>query len=89
MEQINYANARSQFSKVMERVLLGYAVKITRKEKDAVVLISEKAYLEYKNAMFELRDGSNQSTYHSQELILLTAKHYTLEDLMASNAFIH
>ncbi len=35
------------------------------------------------------RDGSNQSTYHSQELILLTAKHYTLEDLMASNAFIH
>ncbi|TPQ73010.1 type II toxin-antitoxin system Phd/YefM family antitoxin, partial [Klebsiella pneumoniae] len=25
MEQINYANARSQFSKVMERVLLGYA----------------------------------------------------------------
>ncbi|MBZ0477775.1 type II toxin-antitoxin system Phd/YefM family antitoxin, partial [Acinetobacter baumannii] len=23
MEQINYANARSQFSKVMERVLLG------------------------------------------------------------------
>ncbi|OTN52583.1 prevent-host-death protein [Acinetobacter baumannii] len=54
MEQINYANARSQFSKVMERVLLGYAVKITRKEKDAVVLISEKAYLEYKNAMFEL-----------------------------------
>ncbi|MCJ0801057.1 type II toxin-antitoxin system Phd/YefM family antitoxin, partial [Acinetobacter baumannii] len=53
MEQINYANARSQFSKVMERVLLGYAVKITRKEKDAVVLISEKAYLEYKNAMFE------------------------------------
>ncbi|WP_410249775.1 Ig-like domain-containing protein, partial [Acinetobacter baumannii] len=30
------------------------------------------------------RDGSNQSTYHSQELILLTAKHYTLEDLMAS-----
>ncbi|HAV4360005.1 TPA: type II toxin-antitoxin system Phd/YefM family antitoxin, partial [Acinetobacter baumannii] len=24
MEQINYANARSQFSKVMERVLLGY-----------------------------------------------------------------
>nr|WP_079378778.1 Ig-like domain-containing protein [Acinetobacter baumannii] len=35
------------------------------------------------------RDGSNQSTYHSQELILLTGKHYTLEDLMASNAFIH
>ncbi|WP_151813469.1 type I secretion C-terminal target domain-containing protein, partial [Acinetobacter nosocomialis] len=23
------------------------------------------------------RDGSNQSTYHSQELILLTGKHYT------------
>ena len=54
MEKINYANARSQCSKVMERVLLGYAVKITRKEKDSVVLISEKAYLEYKNAMFEL-----------------------------------
>jgi len=35
------------------------------------------------------RDGSNQSTYHSQELILLTGKHYTLEDLMALNAFIH
>ncbi|WP_098713487.1 Ig-like domain-containing protein [Acinetobacter baumannii] len=35
------------------------------------------------------RDGSSQSTYHSQELILLTGKHYTLEDLMASNAFIH
>ncbi|WP_284080025.1 Ig-like domain-containing protein [Acinetobacter nosocomialis] len=35
------------------------------------------------------RDGFNQSTYHSQELILLTGKHYTLEDLMASNAFIH
>ncbi|MFW2025357.1 Ig-like domain-containing protein [Acinetobacter baumannii] len=35
------------------------------------------------------RDGSNQSTYYSQELILLTGKHYTLEDLMASNAFIH
>ncbi|MDO7400207.1 Ig-like domain-containing protein [Acinetobacter baumannii] len=35
------------------------------------------------------RDGPNQSTYHSQELILLTGKHYTLEDLMASNAFIH
>ncbi|HHP6967808.1 Ig-like domain-containing protein [Acinetobacter baumannii] len=35
------------------------------------------------------RDGSNQSTYHLQELILLTGKHYTLEDLMASNAFIH
>lgn len=35
-------------------LILGYAVKITRKEKDAVVLISEKAYLEYKNAMFEL-----------------------------------
>ncbi|WP_302565610.1 Ig-like domain-containing protein [Acinetobacter baumannii] len=35
------------------------------------------------------RDGSSQSMYHSQELILLTGKHYTLEDLMASNAFIH
>lgn len=61
VEQINYANARSQFSKVMERVLLGYAVKITRKEKkDAVVLISEKAYLEYKNAMFELNKLKNK-----------------------------
>lgn len=60
MEQINYANARSQFSKVMERVLLGYAVKITRKEKDSVVLISEKAYLEYKNAMFELNKLKKQ-----------------------------
>lgn len=48
VEQINYANARSQFSKVMERVLLGYAVKITRKEKDAVVLISEKHTLNIK-----------------------------------------
>ncbi|WP_032028165.1 prevent-host-death protein, partial [Acinetobacter baumannii] len=46
--------------KVMERVLLGYAVKITRKEKDAVVLISEKAYLEYKNAMFELNKLKNK-----------------------------
>lgn len=60
VEQINYANARSQFSKVMERVLLGYAVKITRKEKDAVVLISVKAYLEYKNAMFELNKLKNK-----------------------------
>ncbi|HCV3103148.1 TPA: hypothetical protein OV540_003440, partial [Acinetobacter baumannii] len=32
----------------MERVLLGYAVKITRKEKDAVVLISEKHTLNIK-----------------------------------------
>ncbi|EGU01469.1 hypothetical protein ABNIH4_10346 [Acinetobacter baumannii ABNIH4] len=66
MEQINYANARSQFSKVMERVLLGYAVKITRKEKDAVVLISEKAYLEYKNAMFELNKLKKQRFFNSQ-----------------------
>ncbi|MDP9802247.1 calcium-binding protein [Acinetobacter calcoaceticus] len=35
------------------------------------------------------RDGSSQSTYHSQELILLTDKHDTLENLIASNAFIH
>ena len=34
--------------------------KITRKEKDAVVLISEKAYLEYKNAMFELNKLKNK-----------------------------
>ncbi|MCG8283961.1 type II toxin-antitoxin system Phd/YefM family antitoxin [Acinetobacter seifertii] len=60
MEQINYTNARSQFSKVMERVLLGYAVKITRKEKDSVILISEKAYLEFKNAMFELDKLKNK-----------------------------
>lgn len=44
----------------MERVLLGYAVKITLKEKDSVVLISEKAYLEYKNAMFELNKLKKQ-----------------------------
>ncbi|ODL98940.1 type II toxin-antitoxin system Phd/YefM family antitoxin [Acinetobacter pittii] len=60
MEQINYANARSQFSKVMERVLLGYAVKITRKEKDAVILISEKVYHEYKNTIFELNKLKNK-----------------------------
>lgn len=60
MEQINYTNARSQFSKVMERVLLGYAVKITRKEKNSVILISEKAYLEFKNAMFELDKLKNK-----------------------------
>ncbi|MCG8283960.1 Ig-like domain-containing protein [Acinetobacter seifertii] len=35
------------------------------------------------------RDGSSQSTYHSQELILLTGKHDTLENLIASNTFIH
>ncbi|MGE8600901.1 MAG: Ig-like domain-containing protein [Acinetobacter calcoaceticus] len=35
------------------------------------------------------RDGSSQSTYHSQELILLTSKHDTLENLIASNALIH
>ncbi len=35
------------------------------------------------------RDGASQSTYHSQELILLTDKHDTLENLIASNAFIH
>ncbi|MCG5227094.1 type I secretion C-terminal target domain-containing protein [Acinetobacter pittii] len=35
------------------------------------------------------RDGSSQSTYHSQELILLTDKHDTLENLIASNTFIH
>nr|WP_275677864.1 prevent-host-death protein [Acinetobacter seifertii] len=44
----------------MERVLLGYAVKITRKEKDSVILISEKAYLEFKNAMFELDKLKNK-----------------------------
>lgn len=42
------------------RVLLGYAVKITRKEKDAVVLISEKAYLEYKDAIFEVNKLKNK-----------------------------
>uniref|UniRef100_UPI0035D10559 calcium-binding protein n=1 Tax=Acinetobacter oleivorans TaxID=1148157 RepID=UPI0035D10559 len=35
------------------------------------------------------RDGSSQSTYHSQELILLTGKHDTLENLIPSNTFIH
>ncbi len=35
------------------------------------------------------RDGSSQSTYHSQELILLTGKHDTLENLIALNTFIH
>ncbi|WP_336002793.1 Ig-like domain-containing protein [Acinetobacter pittii] len=35
------------------------------------------------------RDGSSQSTYHSQELILLTGKHDTLENLIASNTFIY
>jgi Ca2+-binding RTX toxin-like protein len=35
------------------------------------------------------RDGPSQPTYHSQELILLTGKHDTLENLIASNAFIH
>ncbi|EOQ63544.1 hypothetical protein F935_01173, partial [Acinetobacter calcoaceticus ANC 3811] len=35
------------------------------------------------------RDGASQSTYHSQELILLTGKHDTLDNLIASNTFIH
>ncbi|ADY81856.1 hypothetical protein BDGL_001270 [Acinetobacter pittii PHEA-2] len=35
------------------------------------------------------RDGSSQSTYYSQELILLTGKHDTLDNLIASNTFIH
>jgi Ca2+-binding RTX toxin-like protein len=35
------------------------------------------------------RDGSSQSTYHSQELILLVDNHSSLNDLIASNVFIH
>jgi len=35
------------------------------------------------------RDGASQSTYHSQELILLTDKHDTLENLIVSNTFIY
>ncbi|MGB9037368.1 MAG: Ig-like domain-containing protein [Acinetobacter calcoaceticus] len=35
------------------------------------------------------RDGSSQSMYHSQELILLVDNHSSLNDLIASNVFIH
>ncbi len=37
------------------------AVGITRKEKDAVILISEKVYLEYKNMIFELNKLKNKN----------------------------
>ncbi|MGQ1656887.1 Ig-like domain-containing protein [Acinetobacter baumannii] len=35
------------------------------------------------------RDGSSHSMYHSQELILLVDNHSSLNDLIASNVFIH
>lgn len=54
MDQLNYTNAKAQFSMVIERALLGYAVKITRAHRDSVVLISEKSYLEFKEAVYEL-----------------------------------
>ena len=54
MGQLNYSIARAQFSQVIERALLGYPIKITRKDRDSVVIISENAYLEYKKAVYEL-----------------------------------
>jgi len=35
------------------------------------------------------RDGSSHSMYHSEELILLVDNHSSLNDLIASNVFIH
>ncbi|MFW1843608.1 type II toxin-antitoxin system Phd/YefM family antitoxin [Acinetobacter pittii] len=61
MDQLNYTNAKAQFSMVMERALLGYPVKITRAQRDSVILISEKSYLEYKKALYELNKIRHES----------------------------
>jgi len=56
MEQLNYSIARAQFSQVIERALFGQPIKITRKDRASVVIISENAYLEYQKAVYELNE---------------------------------
>ena len=53
MEQLNYSIARAVFSQVMERVLSGYPVEITRRGRESVVVISKATYDRYRKVDFE------------------------------------
>lgn len=54
MDQLNYSIAPAQFSQVIERAMLGYTIKITRKVRNSVVIISEIAYLKNQKTVYVL-----------------------------------
>ncbi|WP_111896291.1 type II toxin-antitoxin system Phd/YefM family antitoxin [Acinetobacter sp. MB5] len=47
MLSFNYSTARAQFSMIIDRVLSGQAVEITRQGRPTVVVISLDAYQDY------------------------------------------
>jgi antitoxin Phd len=52
MEKVNYTNARAQLSRLMDQVLHGFPVEITRKDREPVIIISKTSYEAYKKAEF-------------------------------------
>lgn len=55
MESINYASAKPQLSRLMDQVLYGEPVEITRKNREPVVIISKAAYEAFVKADFYKR----------------------------------
>lgn len=55
MESMNYSNARAQLTMLMDKVVAGQSVEITRKSKASVVMISKATYEAYKRAEFDAK----------------------------------
>lgn len=55
MDCYNYSNARAQLSMLMDKVVGGHPVEITRKGRESVVVISKASYEAYKKAEFSSR----------------------------------
>ncbi|HCA5035446.1 TPA: type II toxin-antitoxin system Phd/YefM family antitoxin [Acinetobacter baumannii] len=62
MESINYSNARAQLSRLMDKVIYGQPVEITRKNSESVMLISKSAYEAYKKAEFDNKFPQDSET---------------------------
>lgn len=55
MKSSNYSNARAQLSQIMDQVIDGFPVEITRKGRESVIMISKSSYENYKKKEFEDR----------------------------------